>query len=79
MILLKIFKKKKKAQLNFRETQNTLFHSDFEVESFINSLKLLLLFCQGACIDVKLTSKKIWILKDSGLIFHNLSDNDVTE
>lgn len=34
---------------------------------------------EGACIDVKLTSKKIWILKDSGLIFHNLSDNDVTE
>ncbi|KAH9684272.1 nuclear pore complex protein NUP160 [Citrus sinensis] len=34
---------------------------------------------EGACIDVKLTSKKIWILKDSGLIFHNLSDNDVTD
>lgn len=34
---------------------------------------------EGACIDVKLTSDKIWILKDSGLIFHNLSNNDVTE
>lgn len=34
---------------------------------------------ERACIDVKLTSDKIWILKDSGLIFHNLSKNDVTE
>ncbi|KAK4566003.1 hypothetical protein RGQ29_002278 [Quercus rubra] len=27
---------------------------------------------EGGCIDVKLTSDKIWILKDNGLVFHNL-------
>ena len=31
----------------------------------------LILF-KGGCIDVKLTSDKIWILKDNGLVFHNL-------
>ncbi|KAE8022771.1 hypothetical protein FH972_008545 [Carpinus fangiana] len=33
---------------------------------------------EGRCIDVKLTSDKIWILKDNGLVFHNLLHPTVT-
>lgn len=33
---------------------------------------------EGRCIDVKLTSDKIWILKDNGLVVHNLLHPTVT-
>ncbi|GMY33051.1 nuclear pore complex protein NUP160 isoform X1 [Fagus crenata] len=32
---------------------------------------------EGRCIDVKLASDKIWILKDNGLVLHNLSHTTV--
>jgi hypothetical protein len=35
-------------------------------------------FDKGRCIDVKLTSDKIWVLKDNGLVFHNLLHPTVT-
>ncbi|KAL5789070.1 hypothetical protein ACOSQ2_003958 [Xanthoceras sorbifolium] len=37
------------------------------LESSLQNISL-----EGGCIDVKLTSDKIWILKDSGLVFYNL-------
>ncbi|GAV86384.1 Nup160 domain-containing protein [Cephalotus follicularis] len=32
---------------------------------------------EGGCIDVKITSDKIWILKDNGLVYYNLSHPNV--
>ncbi|CAN1842205.1 Nuclear pore complex protein NUP160 [Linum perenne] len=32
---------------------------------------------EGHCVDVKLSSEKIWILKDSSLAFHNIFDTNV--
>ncbi|KAJ9153482.1 hypothetical protein P3X46_026915 [Hevea brasiliensis] len=47
------------------------------VESTIQNILLE----EGECIDVKLTSEKIWILRDSGLSVHNLlhTNNNVEE
>ncbi|KAH9684266.1 nuclear pore complex protein NUP160 [Citrus sinensis] len=63
----------------FRALPMRLWVGEAKGSSGIIPFAILYKRALGACIDVKLTSKKIWILKDSGLIFHNLSDNDVTE
>uniref|UniRef100_A0A2P2MJN9 Nuclear pore complex protein NUP160 isoform X3 n=1 Tax=Rhizophora mucronata TaxID=61149 RepID=A0A2P2MJN9_RHIMU len=34
---------------------------------------------EGKCIDVKLTSKKIWILRDNGLMMHNIFHKNMDE
>ncbi|KAH9684263.1 nuclear pore complex protein NUP160 [Citrus sinensis] len=63
----------------FRALPMRLWVGEAKGSSGIIPFAILYKRALGACIDVKLTSKKIWILKDSGLIFHNLSDNDVTD
>ncbi|KAJ4829819.1 hypothetical protein Tsubulata_025329 [Turnera subulata] len=50
---------------------------NFSLESSMQNIALE----EGECVDVKLTSEKIWILKDNGLVSHNLfhTDTDVED
>ncbi|WCJ32291.1 SUPPRESSOR OF AUXIN RESISTANCE1 [Euphorbia peplus] len=49
---------------------------NLSVESSMQNISLE----EGECIDVKLTSDRIWILKDNGLVSHNLfNTNNIME